>query len=229
MALLWADDFKSFGTDEGAMLDGLYAEMSDAGSDIALVADPDVTASGNVLRWAGGFLSNNTLRWVNPNGAVTTLGMGCRFWAPSLPTGDDRTFEWSFRDANNVTHICLEVMTTGQLRLRRGGEGGTELGQSTLPVLTAAAWHHIEFKALIDNTVGTFQCYVNGIEVDGLTLTGIDTCNSAVVSVSQIAMLNRLSSGSGFTTFYMKDFIVWDNTGTVNNDFMGTVSVLRLL
>jgi hypothetical protein len=230
MALIWADDFNSYG-DDRYLLDGLYAEVDNStgqNDDIAIVADPDTSATGKVLRFQGGFVYDNTLRWVNPGGAVATLGMGIRFYAPSLPQSDDRAFAWSFRDSDNVSHFVLEVMTTGQLRLKRGTEGGTQLGESTIPVITSNAWHHIEFKALVSNTVGTFKCYVNGNEVSGLTLTGLDNCSSAKENVAQIGMVNRLTSGSNWQTYYVKDFIVWDTLGTANNDFMGPVSVLRL-
>jgi hypothetical protein len=227
MALIWADDFKSFGDDEGAMSDGVYGEVDS----ITLVADPDPLASGNVVRHLN---LGNGMRFVYPS-SVTTAGYAGRFWFETLPTSVLPAII-QFRNASNAAQVTIEVTTTGAIQARRGfSSTGTILGTSN-PVITANAWNHIEVKVLVSDTVGTVHVQVNGIEV--LALTGQDTLNSGSAEISQIfhgstridsAVTGSASNSATGLTIYRKDAVYWDTSGTQNNDFMGTVSVLRLV
>lgn len=248
MALIWADPFKSYGTNQELLLDGLYAQnKSNSGSlqSLSIAADPDPLASGNVLKFSAASGSNldvddTRLRWVNPGGAVATIGVAFRLWCSALPSDSAYAFTLSFNDIDNGYQSVVEVMSTGQLRLTRAatlGSGGilaaydtngVTLGTSTIPVLTANAWHHIEMKITIHPSAGTFECHVDGNEVDGLTLTGLNTRHTTNSSLSQLNFTHRIPSAGQSVSYYMKDFLTWDTTGTENNDFMGTVSVLRL-
>lgn len=239
MALIWADDFRSYGTGSNSrvvMKDGLYAQtendLNTQAGQITVVDDPDVSADASsvALRFSNNVsgLGDNIVRWVNPSGALTTIGVAFRLWPVTLPTDDEKAFALHFRNSSNADNCLLELMTTGQLRIRRGGEGGTVLGTSSIPVVTAASWSHIEIKVTFSDTVGTTEVRVNGVEVSGLSLTGIDNVNTAEQSCSQIAFVQRASGSSAKQEYNIKDFIVWDTTGSQNNDFFGTVQVLRL-
>ena len=225
MALEHCDDFGSYGTTASFLTDGVYAEKPN----VFLVADPDPSGSGTVVQiLQGSSLAN--LRYVLQSGAVTTLGVGMRFYMPALPS--DNTYRPSpitFCDANNVAQIELSVNTTGTLSVYRGDTSGTLIATSSAPVLTAAAWHHIEMKVLFSQTVGTIEVRVDGVPVTGLVLTGQDTCATALVECSQIRLSIPAKIGGSPPVYYWRDLVVWNSSGTANNNFMGTVRVLRLV
>lgn len=221
MALQWCDDFKSYGSTPAYMLNGLYASVSGQ-----LVTDPDPTASGNVLLLGNTAFFDNARKVLGTPSA--TVGMGARVWLGSLPGGSANPCFFRFNDGANVTHVSIAVTSTGVIQAWRGTQTfstGTLLGSSSAPVLVANAFQHVEAKVLISDTVGTVEVRVNGVTV--LNLTNQDTGNSADLTVAQV-VLSPSSRGDLATQeipIYFKDFVVWDSTGTLNNDFFGSVSV----
>jgi len=222
--LQWCDDFKSYGTTPAFMLDGLYAAAS-----CLLVEDPDPLISGTVLKLGTVAFFDNVRKVFSAPAA--TAGMGARVWFEGLPGGAANPCFFRFNDGANNTHVSIAVTSTGVIQAWRGTQSfpsGTLLGATTGPVVTANSFSHIEAKVLISDTVGTVEVRVNGVAV--LTLTGKDTGNSADLTVAQV-MLTASSRGDLATQeipIYFKDFIAWDSTGTYNNNFMGSVSVIAL-
>lgn len=217
MALEWMDDFKGYGTSTANMLNGLYANMGD----MQLLEDPDPLVTGTVI-WNPGFSAlGSEFRRVFPSGDTTTAGCAARFWFTTLPSSQVTIM--NFRDSNNIGNVAITVTSTGAVRAYRNNESGTLLGTSG-PAVVSNAWTHIEAKVFASETVGTVEVRVNGVAV--LTLTGQDTvATGANVSFAQIAHQNN--SGTG-TNYYMKDYIIWNGSGSVNNNFFGTVSVVNM-
>src|SRR3546814_12837915 len=81
------------------------------------------------------------------------------------------------------------------------------------------------YTTLFRSTVGTVEVRVEGVTV--LDLSGLDTLNSADATVAQVALGSRIVS-SVATTPYYNDFVLWDGSGSDNNDFLGSVSVTDL-
>src|SRR3546814_7160948 len=77
------------------------------------------------------------------------------------------------------------------------------------------------YTTLFRSTVGTVEVRVEGVTV--LDLSGLDTLNSADATVAQVALGSRIVS-SVATTPYYKDFVLWDGSGSANNDFLGSRS-----
>ena len=232
MSLLWADDFSTYGVGGQAyMLNGVYAEMLGSGlNTITLAADPDPNSAGNpVVRTynnytGGGYGADPHVRKVFAS-AKTTIGGSIRMWMTQLPAFSNMAPFITFCDSGNLTQVTLIVTTTGAIAAYRGyGVGGTLLGTST-SALTADAWHHLEWKIVASQTVGTIDIYVNGTSI--LSLTGLDTIAQTEVSYSQMSFGNVTYHTDGEFYTYWRDLILWDASGTVNNDIMGTCYVGR--
>lgn len=241
MAILWADNFQTYGSDETKLLDGIYAEVyGSIGSDVALVADPDPNASGNVLRIdeeqdSTAPFEGAGLRCPVPGSAKATVGCSARFWLSHLPIGDGevpRLFELTTTDGTR--QLTLWARSDGRLSITRGyqsassGAQGAVLATSTLPVVTAQAWTHVEFKSTINNSTGTTQVRVNGVEVAGLTLSATDTQQASSATTTSIAFGYHFFPDDLGKFLYVKDFIIWDTTGSENNDFLGSCHVYTL-
>jgi len=236
MAIDHMDNFSQYGTGSGTgstaigiMLNGLYAEVGALGNtDVALTTDPDGVSSGAVFAVGtrsgsdGGFLRRVL------NATQNTVGVGFRLYLSSLPTSATTNApKLELRDSNNAVQCTITVTTTGAIRVYRGtATGGTQIGETTGPAVVANAWNHIETKVLIDDAAGTVEVRVNGVSV--LSLTGQDTKATAVAGCSQYVIG---SVGSSFTEpfMYWKDLIVWNTSGSYNNDFLGDVKVVTLL
>lgn len=228
MSIVHMDNFSIYGGNLGLMLNGIYAEVGDnggLGGGIALAADPDGVSPGNVLTLFGtyGGLSNySRIRYVLPNN-VDVCGMAARFWLNNLPASEDNKLcLFQFRDVGNGAMISITVDTTGRLRIRRFNFDGSILATTTSPVITANAWWHIECKFVI-GTVGSVELRVEGVTV--LTFNA----NYGPDQVSQVAIANDPTSTSFSDQFYVKDWVIWNNLGTYNTNFVGSVLVKTLV
>lgn len=231
MAIVWAD-FPSgqqgiYGTDRTIMLNGVWAGFSEDTGTFRLVDDPDpnIGADGKVLRVvasSSGGSPDRIARIVNPAGAQATTGMGFRLWMESLPLGDlnQGNPQWYFRTDANSDVVVGRVLANGGVGVY--SNAGTLLGQTTVPVITANAYSHIETKVVRDATEGTVEIRVNGVV--RLTLTGL-ALGASNIGIQGIGCEG--GSGGALTSYY-KDFVYWDGTGTEGNDFQGSVAVRDL-
>jgi hypothetical protein len=215
MAILFADDFKGYGTNPAFLLNGLYAQAG-----VGLVTDPDTNASGVVMQAQINGINGTALRRVFPSN-YTTAGAAFRLWLAALPITTAQTPAFLFSDASNVEQFYISITTTGAMQVRLGAAYGTVLATTSGPVLVANAWNHIEFKAVASATVGTIEIRVNGVPVAVFTTLNTGT------QYSQFR-IDKPNSVGATLDFYVKDLVVWNSTGSSNNNFLGTVSVVGM-
>lgn len=123
-----------------------------------------------------------------------------------------------FEGANYQLRVF--VNTDGSVAVKRGGDIG---GSGTVTLGTSAAtgivvvntWHFIEVKFTINNATGSVEVRVDG--VTALALSGIDTQNSANAYVTAM----QICGPDGVNSADFDNFYFCDNTGTLNNDFLG--------
>lgn len=221
--LQWADNFSFYGSGvAGAenMMDGLpYAFLANASS-TQLPTDPDGVSSGRVLSIIG---TNNNSNLVDSRMAVPTpvktLGCGARFYRTSLPsTNGVRPVIIGYRSPANARMYDLVVEPNGALSVY--DLNSALIATTTIPVFSTNTWQHIEMK--INSETGAIEVRREGVPVL--------TANEAVPQNALIGIIgwtNRQNLTSNTALgLYMKSLVVWDTTGTRNNDFMGTVNVV---
>lgn len=214
--IIWADiptgDVGMYGTDGAKLLDGLYAAFSGT-----LVADPYAPATPGIVMK---FNQLQEARFVLPANKPT-VGVALRYWPNGFSAVTHRIV--NFRNSGNVDHVRIAIDVNGYLIVQNGT--GTTLFTSSGPVATANSWQHFEVKVTIDSLVGAVKVRREGITI--CDISGVNTRNSAIdSSVYSVAMSYPSSGGS--VSMHIKDFVVWDNTGSRNNDFLGSVQVIRL-
>lgn len=216
MAIVWGDNFSIYGDSTAPMTDGLYAEVSGC----FINADPDGVSTNNVLRVGGTGLASKVARVVLPS-AQDTVGIASRVWFASLPGEDGMDCcPHIFRNISNGNICAIKVTNTGRLQARADTGAGTLFGETAIPVITSNAWMHIETKVVRHASAGTIEVKVNG--VTRLSLTGLALGANAI---GQVGPYNGRTGAGAEQPYYTKDFVVWDGTGSVNNDFLGQVSV----
>jgi len=214
MAILWMESFDYFGDDETKMLDGLWAELFSIGSTSPPVLSTTRCRTGaRSLKFPSGpgVGSRNIARRVF-GGAKTEVGVGMALYLESLPTINNSLCFLRFSDAANAEQISFYVQSTGVIAAYRGV---THLGSTPAPAITAAAWNHVETKAVIHNATGAIEVRVN--EVTVLNLTGIDTVSTANVETSQFSM-GALEGTTVSTDWWADDMFVWDVVTVGDND-----------
>ena len=225
MAIEWMDNFSQYGTTESYMLNGLWAELlSDNGGTPSLETDPDGVSGGKVIK-----LYRGNIRRVL-SAAKTTVGVGFRYYMTALPVSSAlRPQIIQFADADNAVQVTLLVETTGAISVYRGlgQSGGTLLTTTATPVLVAGSWNHIEIKVLFSQTVGTVEVRINEEAV--IALTNQDTVSTSLVECSQLRFCATSYNTSNYENGYLKDVLVWNTSGSQNNDFMGDCQIVTIL
>jgi hypothetical protein len=239
------------------MLNGLYASTTNeagsnpqGGSLNTVVTDPDPNATGSIVFRMGTTLNNvgtgtttsftNLLRKVL-NTPKTAVGAGVRLWFNTLPSSvvDTCCGIFQFKDNNNNIIFNVEVTPTGRIQCWRGTitessgassnvNRATIIAETVGPVIVTNAWQHVEIKATFDSINGAIE-----IRVDGVTVINASNINTSASNApcAAIAFHNfrRGTGGLGPPVWHIKDFIIWDTTGTYNNNFLGSVSIVKLV
>lgn len=162
------------------------------------------------------------------SGALTTVGVAGRFYVTSLPLQNNVLRLFEFRDAANADQVTVCLQSTGTIQAFRGdSDGGTSLGTTASPVVTAGNWFHVEAKWVASSTVsatdGTVHVRVNGTEV--LAITGVDNVATSNREVSQI-MFMRVVNVTNAGPIAVDDIFAWNSSGAQNNNFVGDKDAL---
>lgn len=222
------DNFSIYGTNVALMLNGVYSQTGGFfGGGINLINDPDGISSGKVLEMSsegGGGGNHTVLRYALQTAAQPVVGVALRMWLTSLPPDTERRLApivW--RDVSNNSLFSIRVDTTGRLELLSGAFDGTILFTTPAPVITANAWFHIEAKLTIAGASGNVEVRVEGLPVINFTT------NTGAINIAQIAAVNDPTFISAVTPYYLKDYVIWDGSGSRNNNFFGSVQVRSLV
>jgi hypothetical protein len=124
-----------------------------------------------------------------------------------------------FSDASTV-QVQLGFLATGALVVSRGGT--VVLGTTAAHAISLSSWYYIELRVTIGSTTGSFDLYVDGIQV--LTATGVNTQASANAYTNSVQLWGNSVSG-----VYFDDFYVLNSLGIVNNGPLGPIRVLTAL
>lgn len=119
-----------------------------------------------------------------------------------------------FEKGGSGEQVHLEIVSNAgsfELRVMRGA---TQLGITT-SAFAYAAWHHFEWKVTVHPSTGAYELRHN--EVNVLSATGV---NTAAVGSSQ-ADVFAMRFDTSNTNARVDDIVVWDGTGSTNNDFLG--------
>ena len=154
--------------------------------------------------------------------SAATLGLGCAVLFATIPTGSGHDRVVAFYDSGSE-QVTVHLNSSGKLYVARGA---TVLGTGAT-VLSINVFYYIEVKATIDNTVGAVTVKING--TTEITITGADTQQTANASANQIIIGGDQFSTGGGTFKTYDDLVIWDTSGTANNDFMGDIRVQALL
>lgn len=218
MSIQWADDFSRYGTgslSDTAMLQGLpYSNVNAEVSD-----DPDPNESGRALELFG--TSSNFTRVALPTVVTGTLRSASRFWLSNLPTNSNQLVRIvSFLEVDADTIVRLVVQQNGSVKVFGPVSGTiTQVADSLNPLISPSSWNHLEVQH--NMATGEGVLYVNG--VSRLTWTGIDGTKTAALIGYSAADVSTPS-----VDLWMKDLVIADSLGSVNNGQIGTVIVRRL-
>lgn len=220
MTVQWADNFGRYGLGSAAqtkMRDGLpYNNWISE-----VFADPDPLAVGERCIQINDGTNNNPLtenRIALPVPHAGTVGWCSRFWFSSFGSGSARQCLAVFSDLAVSPLASLRVEPNGALWICEGLNGAV-IATTTVPVISTNSWNHVEVS--YNGTTGAMEVRLNGVTI----LTGVSSVLGTVAFVNP----TRRSGTSIGAGQLVKDLVIWDDRGTRNNNFMGTVICRRFL
>lgn len=208
MALLFFDGFDTYQAVNGP---GQLTSMGGYDS----VGSYTAVATGG---WTGNMLSV----WGSNPGSVhknlgapssATFGFGAMVY---INPGYNINFAY-FQDSTAATQIILAITASGALSIARSG---TVILTSANGVIPAAGWYHIEIKVFLDDSAGTAEIRVD--EVSVASVSGIDTKYTGLANIQYYTLYPQVS-------IKFDDTFIWDDTGSVNNDWLGYNRVYTML
>jgi len=211
MAILFADSFDLYGDIDDMM------RRWDSKTGISVRYQPTLG------RFGGGAASIRE----DDNGlfkgftSSTTVIFGASFFIlPESIFGSDTLL---FFKESGSTQIEFETTAVGGIIVKRGS---TTIATTTkqLPI---NRWTRIEIKMFIDNSVGTVEMRVDGEVYIDFTGDTQSTVNAAIDQVGLYAPL--LLSFTPIPDVYWDDVVIMDDTGAINNDFIGDVNIEVLI
>ena len=212
MALLWVDGFENYGTTIGSapspadIIAKKYISYYESYIDIQTGRDTGYCT-----------LFNYGSIYITTPGLTTdrTLIIGA---AIKIKVATGTGYVYTLLDINNsVKGMRLFYDGIGELKVYNN----TTLINGTSGLsLSAGVWYYIEFKVYCDNTVGTYEVRVGGVNV----LSG--TADTQYTSTLNYYSKVRLGVSTAYLSY--DDLYICDSTGTVNNNFLGNCKVETL-
>ena len=198
------------------------------------------TAAGSSLKYSGSNLSSASVGSTTPDtrhGAGQWIGttntgfhltqtfsaraswvVGFAAYFGAMPTGVSIA---GFMDGANF-QATLVVNADGTLSVTRNGTA--VLGGTSTATVQPATWNYIEWKITIANSIGSNSCIVrlNGTNIINVT-AGEDLQATANASATGFRI-----KGASSTLHCFDDLYICDQSGGVNDDFLGDVKVVTL-
>lgn len=125
---------------------------------------------------------------------------------------------WQFMD-DSTTQVELRVDSSGHLFFTRNG---TALGSPSTNALLLNTWYFIEVKIVFHQTTGS--CEARVAETVWVSVTGVDTCNTANQFANNIFNL----IGANQVGHFYDDLWLCSSAGTQNNDYLGDCRIETL-
>lgn len=166
-------------------------------------------------------LSSNSLFMAIPANQSIIVGFGYR--TTDLLVGEIVNFSNTATFGANAGGLRLVKNESGIVSVGSGYSSGsltTTFGSSNAGVLSINTWCYIEIKVSFHASAGAVEVKVNGESV--ISVTNQNTL-AGLASISGMNLSNNTSTGA-----YFDDLYICDTTGTVNNDFLGPISVYTL-
>lgn len=199
MALIFMEGFDHYGSSQGFLAKWSSCNMS---------IDTGWKRSGSQSMRAGIGSPTMVTRQFSPTGGFVC---GMAYYTNVYGHNGNLLEVWE----GGVLHMAWGFAPTMLPVVKRGT---TVLATGTTP-LTTATWHYIEFKGVIDDTLGSYELKIDGVVV--LSASNIDTRNAGTTG-QWTALVFRCSSQDQ----WIDDLYLLDMSGPAPyNDFLGAIRI----
>jgi hypothetical protein len=221
MALIWADGFGTYGNTGRMRTSGAYVYTTNSGDQPLQIGSGANARTGNYYWFAREMSYQNWQGGHMIGGARSILGAGAAFLFPTPPSRDGFCL-FKFTGGNKDQHQCaVTIHPDGSLRVVQY-DNGTTLGVTAPGIIVPGAYSYVEMRVFCDSVNGTVEVRRNNQVV--LLITGVNTNVQGTGNLTGVMHGQNNWAGGGYGVCEgIADLVIWDATGTYNNDFMGDV------
>jgi hypothetical protein len=221
MTLLHADGFDHWGSLANMQIGGWFYETNDATN--ASVSGINPRTGVYCLLFPNEVSSGyNRFRFIW-DAATSTIGLGVAHYIPSAYLAEGHGFQFQDAGANNL--ITVTFNTNGGFtvyKLSAGDPFAVNMGSSLVNVVVPGSYNYVEVACKIHLSAGFVEIRVNGATV--LTIVGNTGTTGTLLGGVRFGKVKTSFSGSEVgVDMRLDDLVIWDDTGTMNNGFLGDV------
>jgi hypothetical protein len=229
MTMVWLEGFETYGPTVGRSGFTDVYNFRDDLSETEVGIGPGRNSGQAISIQQGGTVSNaqNAHGPQLPLSALSTQDDWIMGVAIQCPTGFTNSLAalpiFQFANSEHDRMLTLGINAAGtNLKLWRGWPGDISADIQEAPHgMTSSEWNYIELKVNFHGSTGSYEARVNE-----LTILSGSGANTTRTGGTQPYVLTLGASTNKLTRY--DDWIVMDDQGSFNNDFLGDVSVERL-
>jgi len=219
MALLWADGFDWINpTSDGTETPQALITKYTGGYSLNTSVVAETGRGGKGVAWNGGTSSGNFITTPairNPeSGNTCIIGFACRPGSPFI-----NSIAFLRVNQGDNTQVALRYDTSSNtIGLYWGDSSLRESSPSVVGLIDADKWAYLEFKLVIDDSVGNVSMRINGKPF--WTSANYDTKRYELLWDNIFIRPRGIASNT-----HMDDLYICDTLGDTNNDFLGDVII----
>lgn len=222
MALLVCEGFETYGDAEYYLEHSQWVATT---SDFTLSTEKPRTGTYSLRKERGFVNDGETILDCNPGSF--TMGVGFAVLYTHLPEHDNDAVLVDYRDSSNGVNTSIVLQSDGRIAAISGDVNGTFIADSNAVPMRAGRYHYVECM-VFSGVSGTITVRVDGVEVLATSGNTYVTGNNSVrLGFCGHANKSRSTQVRDEVVFY-DDIVVFDDTGSDNNTFIGDVRVETL-
>jgi len=147
----------------------------------------------------------------------------------SFPAGNVRVL--GFRSSEGLVMFSVKLNSSGVLSVWRGGRFGTQLASSPAGI-GKGTWYYLECKVNLHASTGSFEVRLGDSGNEPVAIMSGSGVNTTATGDTVPYQLTLGALGGSVTPDYLyweyDDWVVMDDAGSVNNDFLGDVQIIKI-
>lgn len=162
-------------------------------------------------------------RYFDPLATTDEITIGLRIKFPETVKNNAELIRITGITSGGSGEARIRTLATNALEVQYGT--GTNVATTANNVYNNNGWHYIEWQTVLDNsTGGSYELRVDGVNV--ASGTGVRTAQNASAQASGVLLFSPNGLNDTYEEMYMvDDWYIIDQTGTINNDFLGAIKV----
>lgn len=216
MALLFLDSFDHYATTD---IKKKYDAINGA-----TIIDTDSRNGPQCVSFSSDASTHLTKKFENH--ATWIIGVGIKTIGTISGSSDFDIFEVIDDLVSTATesHVSFQYTGTKNFRIVRGNDvSAVQLAISSSTFDIDDDWHFVEFKVLIHPSAGTIDANFDGVAIDGLSATGLDTQKGANAFANRISL--RPVVTGGITACQYDDYYIMNGAVPGAVDMLGDMKV----